>query len=441
MYFCNMNNTEQMKNMDAAMQYLQSAENGEGQAQKKLCEMFYADSGLAEKMPEDFWNRIETAAQSGEDYANFIMHCRYFGDPQQGKAAYDYIRKAIRHAKAPLAFIRIAEMFAGGIYVRSNNVLASYYHMKAFEGGCEEVADMLKREYESGTRNLVNDIVVVAQQTGPVAQRKMDMFRRLIDKDRAVGNYGALGKLCGVVKKIYPEYNIEEAKDDILNGRDTLYADLYYSFCTSNNNQETSVDLMESLLEQLYAPMAQNRELIKQLYKADPDILPENTRELIQCIVNFNASYDKVCKRHKIKKKEMQSPDTLKIFPYIPISTLAQLRKDAFRSILSVKDIDERINDEYLTHLDDDQDLMNITEKINNDQDLQLMLISFVELNIDIQAIEITYTEMLHSYMNGNIDCLVRYYNELLFVSKLAGYEPPIENLTEETLPPINLPI
>ncbi len=440
MYFCSMNNTEQMKNMDAAMQYLPSAENGDWQAQDKLCRMFYADCSLAEKMHGDFWKRIEAAAQSGEDYANFIMHCRYFGDPQQGKLAYDYIRRAIRHAKAPLAFMRLAEMFDEGTYVKSNRALASYYRMKAFEGGCEEVAEMLKREYEFGTRDFANDISVTLQQNGPAAQRKMDMFRVLIDKERAARNYGVLGKLRSFVTEIYPEYNTEEATDDILNERDTLYADLYYSFCTADNDQEKNVDLQESLLEQLYAPVTQNIELVKQLYKADPGNLPDITRELIQCIVNFKSSYDKVCKKYKIKKKEMPSLDTMKIFPYFTISTLIQLRKDEFRRILSVKDVDERINDEFLANLDDDQKLVNICEKLN-DENLQLMLISFVELNVDIQAVEIPYMKILRSYLDGDMDCLVRHYNELAFVTRLAGCDPPLQDITEDTLPPINLDI
>ena len=440
MYFCNMNNTEQMKNMDAAMQYLSSAENGDRQAQATLCRMFFADRGLAENMPGDFWKRIETDAKNGKDYANFIMHCRYYNDPQQGKLAYDYIRRAIRNAKVPLAFMRLADIYTDGTCVKSNNALASYYYMKAFEGGCDDVVEQLKRDYKSGKRNLINDITVASQQTGPTAQRKMDMLRQLIDQERTAGNYGTLGKLRSIVKDIYPEYDTEEAMDDILNERDTLYADLYYSFCTSENDHETSVDLQESLLQQLYAPVAQNDRLIHQLNELEPEMLPNDINELMHCLANFTTSYNRICKCHKIEKKEMRSLETLELFPYIPTHTLIQLRKDALRRILSVKDIDERINDEYLVHLDDGPELMNITEKLD-DQDLQLMLISFVELNLDIRAIEFSYMNMLNSYRNGDMDYLVRSYNDLANLSRLANCDPPLEDITAETLPPISLEI
>ena len=105
---------------------LTAAEKSDTAAQLRLCQIFYKDENLACNMPDVFWQRIDKLAQKGKDFANFILHCRYFANPSQAQQAYHYIRNAIRHKTIPLAFHRLGIVYSKGIGTSQNHTLASY---------------------------------------------------------------------------------------------------------------------------------------------------------------------------------------------------------------------------------------------------------------------------------------------------------------------------
>ena len=182
----------------------------------------------------------------------------------------------------------------------------------------------------------------------------------------------------------YPSYNKEKAISDILHYRDTTDADILYVLSTFDNRSEVYIDSQESVLKQLYAPISKD----KMKGDINSDLLSKDESELAQCLVNMNESYDEICQKFDIDRKELCPFESLELFPYIPISSLIQLRKQAFRCLLSIKDIDSKIQDRFLDCLDSDEQLLNICEEIK-DQSVQLFLISFVELNIDVETLEI----------------------------------------------------
>lgn len=84
-------------NKKKTYEYLASAESGNTTAQKRLCQEFYANKGSVSTLPDDFWKRVDKIAQQGEDYANFLMHCRYFDDPHKSSLSYEYIQIGRAH--------------------------------------------------------------------------------------------------------------------------------------------------------------------------------------------------------------------------------------------------------------------------------------------------------------------------------------------------------
>jgi hypothetical protein len=128
----------------------------------------------------------------------------------------------------------------------------------------------------------------------------------------------------------------------------------------------------------------------------------------------------------------------LRLFPYVKVKDLALLRQQGFRCLLSVKDIDPAINDNYLNNLSDNKALLDVCEN-TRDQDLQLFLISFVELNIDLDALEIDSLQLLRAYRSNNLAPIADYLNVVVKRLTEYGIKHSLPTYTTENLPPINL--
>jgi hypothetical protein len=222
-----------------------------------------------------------------------------------------------------------------------------------------------------------------------------------------------------------------------LSGLNTTDADILFSTSTSGNWSEIYIEQQDRLLHQLYIQAESDDSMWEYI---NTNALGKDESELAQCLENLTSSYKSVCQKYNIKPQEIHSPGTLDLYPYIKVQTMATLRRQGFRCLLSIKDIDPMITDEYLEKLDDDQALLDICEKIKN-QDLQLFLISFVELNIDLDSLQITSLHLLHSFRNHNLDPLVEHINAFVDRLNKAGIKNHLPIYTPELLPPIDLSV
>ena len=136
-------------------------------------------------------------------------------------------------------------------------------------------------------------------------------------------------------------------------------------------------------------------------------------------------------------KKEITPVSAHDLFPYFNVPLMSLLRRQAFRCILSIKDLGPYM-DEYLEHLDDDGHLLNICE-IPDDKDIQLLLMSYIELHIDINNQQAEYLSLLRSFRNHELDALAQHLN--MFVKKLtdSDIEHQLPEFTPDNLPPIEL--
>lgn len=297
-------------------------------------------------------------------------------------------QKAIKGGKDPRAFLHLGILYAQGIGTEQNDILATYFIKKSLDMGCKEAEEYINMNY-----------------------------------------------IREHLKFFYPEYNKEKAISDILNNRNTVDADILYSLCTSDNTSEIYIKSQESLLKQLFAPIS-NEDGLWEYFNTD--MLSKDESELAQCLVNLTASYDKICQKYDVERKDIYTLESLDLYPYIKIPSLVELRKQAFRCLLSIKDTDPNIQDKYLECLDSDEKLLNVCEEVK-DQDIQLFLISFVELNIDIEALELTSLSLLHAYRNNNLQPLVDHLNDCVNRLKKAGIKNHLPYYTLGLLPPIDL--
>lgn len=348
---------------------------------------------------------------------------------------YAEAQKAICGGKGPIAFLHLGILYAQGIGTEQNDILASYFIKKAIDMGCKEAEEYIKSEYESGKKDFAQEIITAFEDERQITQENTAKLRTKVEVERRAKHYGQLSKVRKYLPLLYPEYNREKAMDDILNGRDTLDADILFSTCTTDNTSEIYLNSQDMLLQQLYAPFkiydVTNEDL-------DAEMLGKDESELAQCLVNLTESYDIICQRYQISKKEIFTLETLKLFPYIKVKDLALLRQQGFRCLLSVKDIDPAINDNYLNNLSDDKALLDVCENIR-DQDLQLFLISFVELNIDLDALEIDSLQLLRAYRSDNFAPLAELLKASVKRLTEYGIKHSLPTYTTENLPPINL--
>ncbi len=356
-------------------------------------------------------------------------------------AARQYLeaRKAVREATDPRAFLRLGMLYTQGIGIGKNYVLANYFFEKARTLGCKEAEHYMDIAYEAGVKDFAVDITNAIGDPAHVSHDVVDRLWHRVERERKAGNYGNLSKIREYLPLFYPNYSRKKAIEDIMNGRDTIDADILFSTCTSHNKSEVYLKSQDKLFSQLYAPITTNTALNETIKKANSEqLLEEAEKELAQCLPNLTTSYMKVCEEHKIKPKELITFNYLDFYPYIKPSTLASFRRQGFTWLLSIKDVDPVIEKRFLNNLDDDSELLNICENII-DMDLQLFLISFVEFNIDIDALELASLILLRMYWKGNMVKLALHLNHFLKQLKDIGIQHDLPYYVPQNLPKIEL--
>ena len=354
---------------------------------------------------------------------------------------YDEARKAIRGGKDPVAFMHLGILYAQGIGVTHNHILAHYFFKKALDMGCKEAEQYMYLGYEAGTSDFGAEIEAAIGDVNNVSPTTIAKLKAKIEKERIAGNIGNLSKIRHHLPLFYPEYNHEKAISDILNDRHTIDADILFTLSTADNRSEVYLASQDRLLEQLYAPITTNTQLYKTIVELDDtDLISKDESELAQCIVNLTSSYSIICKKYGITPHEIYSLDSLCLYPYIKIADLVLLRQQGFRALLSIKDVDSAIQEKFLNCLDSDEKLLNVCEEIQ-DQDIQLFLISFVELNIDIESLEITSLSLLKSYRKNNTEPLAEHLNDFVNRLEKCNIQHDLSVFTTKNLPPIDLSV
>lgn len=174
------------------------------------------------------------------------------------------------------------------------------------------------------------------------------------------------------------------------------------------NNAEKDVDLQDSFLERLHSLFVFDESLIQ-----DNSIYDSDIKELIQAMENYQSSYRTVCKKEEITPIEYQLPESEHLFPYMPSSVCARISYDTFNLFLTLQYVMPDIYEPMFPLLRDDSAMLDYIETLKN-QDLQLFLISLIEIKLDIETIMLNNYGLYKNYRDNNMEPIVEYLNKIL---------------------------
>ena len=369
----------------------------------------------------------------------FLAIFVYFCNMKKTLPTYDEARIAIRDGKDPMAFLQLGIIYAKGLGITENHRLANYFFEKALAMGCQEADRYIDLEYDMEKRNVVADVLLYFNYRGSDTPERMERIMRQLEKERKRKYYGHLSVIRDHLSSYYPDYNREKGITDILEGRNTVDADLLYALSTSDNHYEIQLDVADRFLTQLFAPVTEDQELLQQLIEEDNlNILSEDENELMMGFNNFTNTYEKICSQYDVDQKELLSVDDIELHPYIKISTLALLRRQIFRCLLSVKDLDPLVAEDFRNTLHKDTELLEIAEKIQT-EGLTDLLLYFVETNINIDALEHTYYKLKRAFLEGNLEPLATFLNAYVGRLNEEDIDHHLPIFTPQNLPKIQL--
>lgn len=226
---------------------------------------------------------------------------------------------------------------------------------------------------------------------------------------------------------IFPNYNENEIfKQYSFSGKENqmLFYARHYA-----NNIEIEVDLQDDFLERLHSLVTFDDSIGQDFDNYDNDV-----KELVQAMVNYRSSYISVCNKKSIVPLEYNLPKTEYQFPYMPSSVCAKISYDTFELFMTLHDSMPDIYAPMLSILRDDSKMLDYIETIK-DQDLQLFLISLVEIKIDIETIILNNFGLYKNYKENNKKPIVDYLNKVLdkYGDKVQSRETTytIENLPD----------
>ncbi len=143
---------------EAVAAFLVAAENGNRNAQLRLCEIFFDLDDRTGSLSDNIWRRMEDLSTQGADYADFILSTRYVGDLEgHADAAVAYLKKAVSSNRIPLAFVRLGLHYDFGLGVKQNSALAYNYYAKAAEMDCVKAYKYIGFMYMNGNDRIHRD--------------------------------------------------------------------------------------------------------------------------------------------------------------------------------------------------------------------------------------------------------------------------------------------
>ena len=376
---------------------------------------FYDPTAFDECLSFDYWHSIKQ------------LHLE--------REAFYHARKAISDKNNPLALLRLGRIYDFGIGTLINYTLAHYFYKQALARGCQEALEYITDEYADDRRSILEDFEAEKGGGAHASADTVAWYRQIIEHERQRGFVGLISAIRPHIKLFYPDYDKTRGINDIISGRNTLNADIFYALSTANCLAEKNLDKREEFMRQLCKPITDDAELVRCAADVDSyEWAREDERELYQAMINFRDSYQEYCDKSGIKPRDFTLPDELSFLSCIPAQTLRLIRRQLVCCLLSLRDAHPLIRKEFLTHLSSDEFLLTLVEKIP-DQDLQLALISFVEINIDIESLEFKYRNLYNAYHRGDVAPLCTFLNDLAQSFSEAGIPHHLPHYTLDNPP------
>lgn len=246
---------------------------------------------------------------------------------------------------------------------------------------------------------------------------------------------GCLSPFKTNLNELFPEYNRETGLKDFMDNNPSFLSQLFYAqsvdvdgeFYVHEQDRLLS-KLMECVEKDSCSIEIRNRQLC--LLQDDMELWRSDG-----AMENFNNSYQSVCESRNIRPIDDLSRFPYEhVFPFIPREKAVEYRKRVLRAFLSVILIDENLHG-LLDIVNDSEKLLNYAEKIESDESLQLFIISFVEVDLDVSSLLIAGAELLQALAAQKLGVLVEFVNKIIGSIEESGIAHSIPPVTLMNLP------
>lgn len=181
------------------------------------------------------------------------------------------------------------------------------------------------------------------------------------------------------------EKGLSDSKSYITN--DSVAARIFYAMSDGGKQFETDADAINTFKYNLFLPLTE--------YVQEHDIrfdtetfarIDDDLRELFNAVANFDTSFRKLCDKHGLPQTDVVT-DWVKVpvdRPWIPNSYGEELKSHMLFAMLYLEEKEPAITEYFRDYAQDDRAALDFTETVK-DADTQLLLISWIETNIDLE--------------------------------------------------------
>lgn len=254
-------------------------------------------------------------------------------------------------------------------------------------------------------------------------------LKRCLDKVESYrANFGYRTYFKDIFSHIYPDFNPQTVEKDV-----DLFDD-YYT-CFRAVKAEVDIEEQDCILEQLYQPMKQDSSYAESLEHSFQQVMGiasfwDNSYD------EFISSYHNLCTRYEIEPETMPSLDKTKLMPYFP-STLAQYyNMQSLRCFLSLFSSQCKASEKL--HALTDEEILDHAEQ-ETDEDLQLFLIEYVELHIEIEDVMTKNHSTCCAYKKGDAESLAEALNQHKKRLDALNIKNELPEFSKDNLPEISL--
>ncbi len=225
---------------------------------------------------------------------------------------------------------------------------------------------------------------------------------------------------------ISPDYDEKEIFDHFADASMTNRKLFYARYYACPN--ETELSQNDDFLKRLYSEFTFDDTLLQDAEKYDNDI-----KEVIQAMSKFQTSYHQICSKKGIHPQEYSLPAAEDQFPYMPMHVCAKISHDTFNHFMSLHDHYQDIYEHLFPILGDDNAILDYIETLS-DNDIQLFLISYVEIKIDVEILMVKYSYIVSNNKDNQKKKIAEYLNNILdtYGEKVKSKE---EKYTEDNIP------
>ena len=235
-----------------------------------------------------------------------------------------------------------------------------------------------------------------------------EMIRKMVDENLLTNNLGYFREFASskILTALYPDYDEESVFRDFLGSslRDKkLFYGQYYS-----NTCESDVSLQDDFLEKLFTIVDIDYSLREEKENFDSDVV-----ELMQALENFGRYYCDICKERGIAHEEYRLPKLEYQYPYMPTSVCCKIAFDIFSLFMSLYNDFKDIFDPMLHILWSDEKMLDYIEPLTDNQDMQLLVITLVEIRIDLESVMLANYRWYERFKDHNLQTIVTHMNTL----------------------------